>query len=174
MKHPDTARGVRRIFYHLLDLPPVRRVRRLGLGVWRVYFADGSEAMAWPGEGRFEEDSSTVERQTIPARTGGQGDSGRASLHQRSSTLLLPKRLIMPNVLVPSYKDLLWPTLKALEAKGGSASIEELSEGVARIMRLPDAGLEIPHDEGPLAEVDYRAAWALIRDTRSRPRSDNS
>lgn len=66
----------------------------------------------------------------------------------------------MPNAPLPTYKDLLWPTLKALEAKGGSASIEELSEGVARIMRLPDAVLEIPHDEGLSSEVDYRAAWA--------------
>lgn len=66
MIYPDTARGVRRIFDHLLDLPPVRRVRRLGPGVWRVYFADGSEATAWPGEGRFEEDATTVKRQTIP------------------------------------------------------------------------------------------------------------
>lgn len=61
---------------------------------------------------------------------------------------------------IPTYKDLLWPTLKALEEKGGSASNDELSESLAQIMKLPDAILEIPHNDGPLTEVDYRAAWA--------------
>lgn len=61
---------------------------------------------------------------------------------------------------LPTYKDLLWPTLKALEEHGGSASNAELSESVARLAELPDAVLEIPHNEGPLSEVDYRAAWA--------------
>ncbi len=60
----------------------------------------------------------------------------------------------------PTYKDLLWPTLKALEKTGGSASNEELSEQVASIMNLPDEVQDIPHKDGPLSEVDYRAAWA--------------
>ncbi len=67
MTYPDTVPGIRCIFYRLLDLPPVRRVRRLGPGMWRVYFADGSEATAWPGEGRLEEDASTAhQRSTFP------------------------------------------------------------------------------------------------------------
>lgn len=64
MTYPDTARGVRRMFHLLLDLPPVRRVRRLEPGVWRVYFRDGSEATAYPLEGRFEEDTTTVRQPT--------------------------------------------------------------------------------------------------------------
>lgn len=64
------------------------------------------------------------------------------------------------NNSVPTNKDLLWPTLKALEATGGSASIEELSEQVAAIMNLPDEIQDIPHKDGPMSEVDYRAAWA--------------
>lgn len=66
--------------------------------------------------------------------------------------------LIEPRV--PDYRDLLWPTLKALESKGGSASIDELSECIAEILELPDAVLEISHSDGPQSEVDYRAAWA--------------
>ncbi len=61
---------------------------------------------------------------------------------------------------VPDYRDLLWPTLKALESKGGSASIDELSERIAEILALPDAVLEVPHKDGPQSKVDYRAAWA--------------
>ena len=59
-----------------------------------------------------------------------------------------------------TYKDLLWPTLKALEDRGGSASIQELSEQVATDLALPDEILDIPHKDGPRSEVDYRAAWA--------------
>ena len=61
---------------------------------------------------------------------------------------------------IPSYKDLFWPTLKALEAMGGSASIEELSEQIASDLGLPNSILNIAHDNGPRSEVDYRAAWA--------------
>ena len=61
---------------------------------------------------------------------------------------------------VPTYEDLLWPTLKVLEALGGSATIQELSEQLAVEMRLSDAVLDIPHKNGSQSEVDYRAAWA--------------
>lgn len=66
----------------------------------------------------------------------------------------------MPSMSAPTYKDLLWPTLKALEEMGGSASNEELSENIARILGPPDEIIEMPHNDGPLSEVDYRAAWA--------------
>ncbi|MFQ5533579.1 MAG: restriction endonuclease [Sphingomonadales bacterium] len=66
----------------------------------------------------------------------------------------------MPPSQMPPYTDLLWPTLKALKEKGGSASNEELSEVVAKGMSLPDGILDVPHKDGPLSEVDYRATWA--------------
>ena len=61
---------------------------------------------------------------------------------------------------VPKYQDLLWPTLRVLNNSGGSASIQELSEHVARELDLADDVLEVPHKDGPQTEVDYRAAWA--------------
>ena len=61
---------------------------------------------------------------------------------------------------IPTYQDLLWPILKALEDRGGSASIQELSEQVATDLALPDEILDVPHKDGPRSEVDYRAAWA--------------
>lgn len=66
----------------------------------------------------------------------------------------------MPDSRMPTFQDLLWPTLKALEEKGGSASIDELSEVVAVAMKLPDEILEVPHKNGPRSEVEYRSAWA--------------
>ena len=47
-----------------------------------------------------------------------------------------------------------------LNNRGGSASIQELSEHVARELDLADDVLEILHGDGPETEVDYRAAWA--------------
>ena len=61
---------------------------------------------------------------------------------------------------IPTYRDLLWPTLKALEHRGGSASIYELSQDIADRLGLSDAILDKRHKNGPQSEVDYRAAWA--------------
>ena len=67
---------------------------------------------------------------------------------------------MVPESQIPTYEDLLWPTLKALEQAGGSASIQELSTQVARDMVLPDEVLDVLHKDGPQTAVDYRAAWA--------------
>ena len=67
---------------------------------------------------------------------------------------------MVPESQIPTYEDLLWPTLKALEKAGGSASIQELSTQVAMDMVLPDEVLDVLHKDGPQTEVDYRAAWA--------------
>ena len=61
---------------------------------------------------------------------------------------------------LPTFEDLLWPTLKVLEKHGGSASIQELSEYVASELALSDEILDVRHQDGPKSEVDYRAAWA--------------
>ena len=66
----------------------------------------------------------------------------------------------MASSALPTYKDLLWPTLRVLDNSGGSASIQELSEHVARDLDLADDVLGVLHKDGPQTEVDYRAAWA--------------
>ena len=66
----------------------------------------------------------------------------------------------MTNNKLPTFEDLLWPTLTSLKSRGGSASIRELSESVASDLKLMDEVLNIPHKNGPKSEVDYRAAWA--------------
>ena len=66
----------------------------------------------------------------------------------------------MTNERVPKYDDLWWPTLKALEARGGSARIQELSEQMATDLELSDEALNVLHSDGRLTAFNYRAAWA--------------
>ena len=61
---------------------------------------------------------------------------------------------------MPTYKDLLWPTLEVLKKNGGSASIKELLEQVTRLLALPDEVSDQLRGEGPQTEVGYRLAWA--------------
>ena len=61
---------------------------------------------------------------------------------------------------MPTYEGLLWPTLEVLKINGGSASIQELSEQVTRLLALPDEVSDTLHGGGPGTEVDYRLAWA--------------
>ena len=62
MTYPDTEQGVWAMFHSILDLPEVATVSQLRPGNRRVIFGDGSEATAYPLEGRFEEDPATVKR----------------------------------------------------------------------------------------------------------------
>ena len=66
----------------------------------------------------------------------------------------------MTSKAIPKDEDLLWPTLRALEKRGGSASIQELSEQVSRELNLADDVLKVPAKDGRRTKVDYRAAWA--------------
>lgn len=62
---------------------------------------------------------------------------------------------------MPTFVELLIPTLKAWKFSGGSGAIEEINEKVFEIMRLDAKTLEVPRKEGGLrSEVDYRMAWA--------------
>ena len=70
----------------------------------------------------------------------------------------------MANTQLPKTLDLLLPTLRALEAIGGSASIRELSEQMATDLALSDAVLDIPHlrrgRPSRQSEFEYRGAWS--------------
>ena len=61
---------------------------------------------------------------------------------------------------LPTYEDLLWPTLRVLTRRGGSATIHELSEGIAQELGLADELLNVRHGDGPQSEIEYRAGWA--------------
>ncbi len=71
----------------------------------------------------------------------------------------MAKKLTHQNL--PSYDELIIPTVRALIALGGSGSIEEINAKVYEIARLPETLLQIPHsEEGSVSEIDYRLAWS--------------
>ena len=64
---------------------------------------------------------------------------------------------------MPKQVDLMWPTLRALEGLGGSASIHELDDRVSTDLGVTDAMLDVVHADGPQTEFAYRCAWARTR-----------
>jgi restriction system protein len=58
-----------------------------------------------------------------------------------------------------AFDDLFNPLLKALHNLGGSSTIEELENEVAKIMNLNDEDLSEIH-EGSRTKFSYRLAWA--------------
>lgn len=64
-----------------------------------------------------------------------------------------------PSDQMPTYDQLLWPMLCALESLGGSASIAELDEQVAQTMKLNEEVLDVVHGNGPQTEFAYRCGW---------------
>ncbi|RVW10860.1 restriction endonuclease [Prescottella agglutinans] len=61
---------------------------------------------------------------------------------------------------LPPYTELLWPTLQALIALGGSASNNELDGAVVEREGWSPELQGILHGDGPGTEVEYRLAWA--------------
>ena len=59
---------------------------------------------------------------------------------------------------VPKYSDLLNPTLAALHALGGSASIREIVNQVIEDMGLSAAIVQVPYKRG--TSLEYRLGWA--------------
>ncbi|WP_423149222.1 restriction endonuclease [Rubrolithibacter danxiaensis] len=65
------------------------------------------------------------------------------------------------NSNLPTFDQLLVPTVKALIDLGGSGSVEEINTKVYEIAKISDEVLQIPHGvEGNTNEVDYRLAWS--------------
>ena len=65
------------------------------------------------------------------------------------------------NSNIPSYDELIVPTVRALIELGGSGTIEEINTKVYELANLSENILQVPHgEEGTLSEVDYRLAWS--------------
>jgi restriction system protein len=60
--------------------------------------------------------------------------------------------------LVPSYVELLWPTVQAIHAIGGSGSINEIVEKVVELEGFTEEQQAVPH--GPQSQIEYRLAWS--------------
>lgn len=63
-------------------------------------------------------------------------------------------------VTVPAYSELLWPTLQAVIALGGSASIAKLDAAVIEREKLTPKQQRVLLSGGPQTVVQNRLAWA--------------
>jgi len=68
----------------------------------------------------------------------------------------------VPVSKLPTYDQLMNPLLRALQALGGSGSIEEIYDKVVELEKFPDDVLSQMHDseKSNETEVAYRLAWA--------------
>lgn len=66
----------------------------------------------------------------------------------------------MPDPAIPPYRDLLWPTLRAVREIGDSGTIEEIVEKVIELEQFGEAQQQVQHGDGPQTEIEYRLAWA--------------
>jgi restriction system protein len=62
--------------------------------------------------------------------------------------------------IIPSYVELLWPTLQAIRAIGDSGSIEEIVEKVVELEGFTEEQQSVLHGDGPGSEIRYRLAWS--------------
>jgi hypothetical protein len=60
---------------------------------------------------------------------------------------------------LPSFDKYFPPTVQSMKQRGGSATIEELEEDVAKIMKLTEPTLAIPHKTGTRSQFQYELAW---------------
>ena len=61
---------------------------------------------------------------------------------------------------LPTTDELVWPTLTSLKDLGGIATIKQLSQTLAQVLRIRPELLQILHGDGSLSEFNYRALCA--------------
>jgi restriction system protein len=61
---------------------------------------------------------------------------------------------------VPSFDDLMWPTLEALKAMGGSGTNEELLAKVIEVANIPPDVQAVQHTDHRQTKLNYNLAWA--------------
>jgi restriction system protein len=62
---------------------------------------------------------------------------------------------------IPQYHELMWPTLQATMALGGSATVREMNERVMELAGTIEEQQAVPHgDDGRMSELEYRLHWA--------------
>jgi restriction system protein len=59
---------------------------------------------------------------------------------------------------IPRFADLMWPTLQALKALGGSAAVRDIYDKVVEFARFTEEQQNVSH--GRYSEIEYRLAWA--------------
>jgi restriction system protein len=59
----------------------------------------------------------------------------------------------------PSFEKYFPPVVQSMKGRGGSATIEELEKDVAKLMKLAETILAIPHKNGTRSQFQYELAW---------------
>jgi len=80
-------------------------------------------------------------------------------LENSNRSLLIVFQEEHPKVAVPKYYELFNPLLTALTVLGGSSSIQELEESVAKVMNLSERDVSEIH-QGNRTKFSYNLAWA--------------
>lgn len=65
----------------------------------------------------------------------------------------------MKQFMGPTYSEMMPQLLEAIQALGGSGTIDELDQKTIEILQLPDEVLCFPHGNSNNTEVEYRLAW---------------
>lgn len=63
-------------------------------------------------------------------------------------------------VVIPTYAELMWPTLQSVIALGGSGRNDEITNAVMEQCDFTDAQQAVLHGDGPGTEIAYRLTWA--------------
>ncbi len=61
---------------------------------------------------------------------------------------------------IPSYDKLIYPTIKALNALGGSGTIEEITNKVIELEKVSQTAATAMHLNHSMTALEYRLAWA--------------
>jgi restriction system protein len=62
--------------------------------------------------------------------------------------------------IVPTFDELMWPALKALEAMGGSGTNEELLNKIIELEQVPVEVQAVEHTDHRQSRLNYNLAWA--------------
>jgi restriction system protein len=60
---------------------------------------------------------------------------------------------------LPSLEKYFPPTVKSMRLRGGSATIEEIEEDVAKLIKLSESIMAIAHKNSTRSEFQYELAW---------------
>lgn len=64
------------------------------------------------------------------------------------------------SVTVPTFDEMMLPTIQALEELGGSGNIKEINAKVSLLLKLSEETLAVPHGNTSQSEVEYRLYWS--------------
>jgi hypothetical protein len=134
-------------------------------------FQRGDQAPSWVGRsGGFSGRLFTTDVQTGTWRTqlyqvqfGGNRPIRNWFSIEEFAEAVTGTRAVGPEVQLPTSQELLWPTLEAVKALGGSATVAQIETKVMELISATEQQRKILHGQGPRTEIGYLVAWARSR-----------